>query len=400
MRIFLFLMASVVLYSSQTYAFSKQCTDVDANSVKQVQTCIASSSQMSNGLDAAGKDFSGCNRLKMSFTMLTGVRADADSDMMPGCHVFAKVLENLNGRKPVWANCIDFAENQTNLSACYAALKKAQMVTNTFDSKTCPRVKAMLQQVITGMSGNYMPDFKKLPRCEKIAAAMRENNHEMSGYACGKYQPESQKHINVCLHSYFAAYKYYGMQLNQSCDQLRMFYNAGVQSMYDGEKTINQYGMASEPPDFQVAQCGMLEAAVESYNEEQYAYEQFDNTEEAEEPVKKSSGKSAKARDYEEEDEEPVRRKQKTKSVSVDEEEEEPADGKSILKQMALDRAGESKKVNKTLTKAAEYQEQYDEAVEDAEEYEDEYEEEEEPEDIEKQAKKKLTKKLFDKLGL
>jgi len=393
----IFVTLCLFVVASQVHAQnrSKQCTDVDANSVKQVQACIASSSQYSQGLDLAGQNFLGCNSLKMSFSMLTGVRQDADSDLMPSCHIFAKVLENLNGRKPTWIVCIDFAEKQTNLSQCYGALKKAQMITNTFEAKTCPQVKRVLQHVITSMSGNYHRlDHKKLPGCEKIAVAMRENNHEMSGYACGKYRPDSQQHINACLHSYFAAYTYYGMRMTQNCDQLRRFYTSGVQSMYDGEKNINAYGQASEPPGFQIAQCGMLEAAVASYNEEEYDYEKFDNSDVEEAPARKTSRQTVSY-----DDEEPVRQTSRRERVrETVEEEEEPADAKSILKQVALDRAGESKTVNRGLEKAAEYEEQYDELT--AEEEEAEEEEEVTVESVKQETKKKLKKKLFDKLGL
>lgn len=392
----LFITLCLFLFTSQAQAqnYSKQCTDVDANSVKQVQTCIASSSQMSQGLDQAGKDFAGCSRLKMSFTMLTGVRQDADSDMMPSCHVFAKVLENLNGRKPVWTGCIEFAEKQTNLSGCYAALKRAQLITNTFHAKTCPNVKNVLRGVAFGMSANYSLDFKRMPGCETIAQAMRENNHEMSGYACGKYKPDNQQHINACLHSYFAGYKYYGMPLAHSCDQLRQFYNTGVQSMYDGEKTMNAYGVKSEPPGFQIAQCGMLEEAVASYNEEEYNYEKFDNSDVEEAPARKTSRQTVSY-----DDEEPGRQTSRRERVrETVEEEEEPADAKSLLKQVALDRAGESKTVNRSLEKAAEYEEQYDELT--AEEEEAEEEEEVTAESIKQEAKQKMKKKLFDKLGL
>jgi hypothetical protein len=376
---YLCIITFVFFFSSQAHAFSKQCTDVDANSVKQVQTCIASSSQMSYGLDAAGQDFAGCSRMKQSFSVLTGIRMDADSDMMPTCNVFAPVLQNLNGKKPVWANCIDFAEKQTNLSACYSALKKAQKITNTFEAKTCPQVKRLLQQVVMGMSGNYNIDLKKLPGCEKIAVAMRENNHEMSGYACGKYKPDSQQHINACLHSYFAAYKYYGLQLTQTCDPLRQFYHAGVQSMHDGEKTVTSYGAIAEPPGFQVAQCGMLEAAVSSYNEDQYAYEQFETTDKTEEPVRKTNTQEPK---------------KKERANSHEQEEVYAEDPKELLKQTARTRVGESGAVNK----ATQYQQKYEEVVEETEAEPEE--EKEEPESLEKETKKKLKKKLFDKLGL
>ncbi len=384
------------LFATQVQAQnrSKQCTDVDANSVKQVQACLASS-QMVQGLDGMGQDLGGCSRLKMSFAMLTGVRPDADSDLMPGCKVFAAVLENLNGKKPIWTGCIEFAENQTNLSSCYAVLKKSQKITNTFDSKTCPQVKRVLQQVISGMSGSYSLPTNKMPGCEKIAAVMRENNHEMSGYACGKYRPDSQQHINACLHSYFAAYKHYGMNFSQNCDQLRVFYQMGVQSMYDGDLKYSNYGLAAQHPDYQVAQCGMLEAAVASYNAEEYDYEKFDNTDVEETPARKTSRQTVS------DDEEPVRQTSRRERVrETVEEEEEPADAKSILKQVALNRAGESKTVNRGLEKAAEYEEQYDELTAEEEEAEEEEEEEVTVESVKQETKKKLKKKLFDKLGL
>ena len=182
------LISLTFLFSLQAQAqnYSKQCTNVDARSVKQVQTCIASSSNLIHGLDAVGKDFSGCGKLKMNFSLLTGVRPDADSEMMPDCHVFSKVLYNLNGKQPVWSDCIDFAENQTSLSRCYASLKRSQRITNTFEAKTCTQVKRVLMDVVIGVKGAQNINMQKMPGCEQIASVMRENNHEMSGYACGK----------------------------------------------------------------------------------------------------------------------------------------------------------------------------------------------------------------------
>ena len=392
------LISLTFLFSLQAQAqnYSKQCTNVDARSVKQVQTCIASSSNLIHGLDAVGKDFSGCGKLKMNFSLLTGVRPDADSEMMPDCHVFSKVLYNLNGKQPVWSDCIDFAENQTSLSRCYASLKRSQRITNTFEAKTCTQVKRVLMDVVIGVKGAQNINMQKMPGCEQIASVMRENNHEMSGYACGKYKPDSQQHINACLHSYFAAYKYYGMHASQTCDQLRRFYHSGVASMHDGEKTLHGYFGAREPSNFQVAQCPMLEAAVASYNEEDYKYESFNsNTASVDDDKPASQRRESVKTTNEANYDQPRRVTQPAVDRAPAEESEVPTDAKSLLKQMAIERAGQSKTVNKTLETAAEYESQYEEVMAEGEEYV-----AEEEEDLETLAKKKVAKKLFDKLGL
>lgn len=244
---------SVVFLSSLCHfamATSPQCAGIDVNNVQQVKTCIAGSAIP--GLDNMGNSMAGCIQLQSAVSTLSG---SSKNGAKPSCGVIAQVLTDLNGRAPLWAPCVKFAENGTNPAVCLKAL----LAKPTNPPADCAQIKGVLRSVRTQLTGD-MQNAAQVPGCEEIARAMGEINQPMTGYECGKYLPNNQAHITQCLHAYFRGIGAQPKAINSNCDQLRAIYQHAVQSMFDSA------GMLPEnPPNYQTPQCPMLEQALASY---------------------------------------------------------------------------------------------------------------------------------------
>lgn len=236
---------------SHTVLAASQCAGIDVNNPSQVKTCIATSAIP--GLDNMGKSMAGCVQLQYSVMTQAG---SAKNGPKPKCSVIAEALTQINGRAPVWAPCVPFAETGRNPATCLNILL-ANQHNQAID---CAQAKNMLRSVRSQLTGDTAL-AAEVPGCEVIAKAMRDNNRPITGYECGNYLPDNQAHISQCLHAYWAGIGAQPKAINANCDQLRAFYQHGVQSMFDGK------GMLPEnPPNYQTPQCGMLENALASYS--------------------------------------------------------------------------------------------------------------------------------------
>lgn len=373
-----------------SFASDKPCADADPRNAGQVKSCI-SRSQNLVGLDGAGKDFRGCSQIRTLFAQAAGIKvwgSGADAESLPSCGVVSQVLTDMNGTTPVWSGCVGYVDQGRDLNACVASLKKAGKI-GSINQRSCAAMKQALVGLEVGMLG---VQHRAPPSCLTIAKALEQNYLRLYAYDCRAYEPNSQVHINRCLHSVLHDQGYAPQAANLSCDQLRMQYKMAVESVHDWKSPAIPEG----PANFQTSTCAMMEQAVASFDPSVNANRELASG--SGQPAERATPPQANGREeavavQAAEPRSQTRTTAAVESASV----QQPMSTTDLLKQQAMEQVLQSETASGALQQMEEYETQYDAATtEEAVAYEEEVT----LDSVEEEAKKKLKNKLFKTLGL
>lgn len=246
MKIYFRVLIVPALLVSFTSAFAgiPECENANPDSAKDVQNCIAKTPEIHYGLQQATINPSICRLTQNTIRSAKKASMPEESIKVPSCDTVAQALTQLNGVRPLWAECTHYDGSQEALNRCTASYLKQ---TNKNVALECIQSRLLLVGALQGASDSDFDFNKNGPSCEMISKALATQGIQMAGSECLGYRPDDQKHMEQCLKPLILS-----TQGKITCDELRTKY-----------KLIVSF-LTESPENFSLPTCPMLESAVQN----------------------------------------------------------------------------------------------------------------------------------------
>lgn len=225
-----------------------ECANANPESVADIQNCIARESGMSFMLQQATINPSICSLTKEVIRKNGKPRAQNDEVPVPTCDTVAKAVTNLNGVRPLWAECTKYDNTQQALNRCAASYLKPQSGIRELD---CFSFRLQIGGAIAGASDTPFNAKKDAPSCDMVSQALTAQGIRMTSAECLGYRPNDQHHMEQCLKPSLFAPQNRNRQI--PCDELRQHYRGLVTSVMSDPAQIQTFAIPT---------CPMIEAVA------------------------------------------------------------------------------------------------------------------------------------------
>ena len=186
----------------------------DITSVRDIHDCMRSSSRELGKLPPQGFDQTH-RPIQLDYPTLSCANVadyyrrglsflERDTSAIPGCEIFAAVIERATGKAPYWAACVDPRDDADSFKNCVAGYTPSLVNSNRLYLPSCEEVQRSYK--IGVLSGQ--PDSKvrnvAVPDCDYVLAQAKSWRKELPETlkACEGYDPDNTaEHLMKCLSS-------------------------------------------------------------------------------------------------------------------------------------------------------------------------------------------------------
>lgn len=227
-----------------------ECVNANPDNVTDIQNCLARTPGMQIGLQQATVNATVCKLAKDTIAEAQRETRSKEDVRVPTCNTVAKALTELNGVRPLWAECTGYDGSQGALNRCAASYMQGRKQNIAAD---CFTFRLLIVGAIEGASDNTFNVQKDGPSCEMVSKALASQGIRMTLSECLGYRPNDQRHMEQCIKPTLLSLP--SRSAPPSCDDLRRYYRANVASLMTDPAQIQTFAIPT---------CPMIESAAKS----------------------------------------------------------------------------------------------------------------------------------------